>query len=95
MQTGWYREVNVKEIEGHKRQTAITVREQLVGIRAECVNQVRRILKMYGKVLPSGKLPALKELIPRRRDKRTASIAELSCEPIRLQVGHHRGLFRV
>ena len=63
MQTGWYREVTVKEIEGHKRQTALTVRKQLVGMRTECINQIRGILKMYGKVLPSGKLPALKELI--------------------------------
>ena len=63
MQTGWYREVTVKEIEGHKRQTALTVRKQLVGMRTECINLIRGILKMYGKVLPSGKLPALKELI--------------------------------
>ena len=63
MQTGWYREVTVKEIDGHKRQTALTVRKQLVGMRTECINLIRGILKMYGKVLPSGKLPALKELI--------------------------------
>jgi transposase len=63
MQTGWYREVTVKEIEGHKRQTALTVRKQLVGMRTECINLIRGILKMYGKVLPSGKLPPLKELI--------------------------------
>jgi transposase len=43
MQTGWYREVTVKEIEGHKRQTALTVRKQLVGMRTECINQIRGI----------------------------------------------------
>jgi transposase len=63
MQTGWYREVSVKEIDGHKQQTALMVRRQLVGMRTECINQVRGILKLYGKVLPSGKLPALQTLM--------------------------------
>jgi transposase len=63
MQTGWYREVTVKEIDGHKQQTALTIRRQLVGMRTECINQVRGVLKLYGKVLPSGKLPALKALM--------------------------------
>jgi len=63
MRTGWYRTVTVKEINGHKHQTALAVRRQLVGMRVECVNQVRGILKLYGTVLPAGKLPTLKELM--------------------------------
>ena len=63
MRTGWYRQVTVKEIDGHKQQTALAVRRQLVGMRTECINQIRGILKLYGKVLPPRKLPALKQLM--------------------------------
>ncbi len=55
MRTGWYQVVTVKDIESHKRRTALAVRSQLVGMRTELINQIRGTLKIYGHVLPSGK----------------------------------------
>lgn len=56
MRTGWYQEVTVKDIENHKRRTALAVRSQLVGMRTQMINQIRGTLKIYGRILPSGKI---------------------------------------
>jgi transposase len=62
MQTGWYREVSVKELDGQTNQTALKIRKLLIKQRTECTNFIRGTLKAFGTVLPLGKLPALETL---------------------------------
>jgi transposase len=62
MQTGWYREVSVKELDGQTNQTALKLRKLLIKQRTECTNFIRGTLKAYGIILRLGKLPALETL---------------------------------
>jgi len=51
MRTGWYREVGVKSLEGHKVRAILGARTRLVGMRTDIRNQVRGLLKIFGIVL--------------------------------------------
>ncbi len=62
MQTGWYREVSVKELDGQTNQTAMKIRKLLIKQRTECTNFIRGTLKAFGTILPLGKLPKLETL---------------------------------
>jgi transposase len=51
MRTGWYREVGVKSLEGHKVRAILGARTRLVGMRTGIRNQIRGLLKIFGIVL--------------------------------------------
>jgi transposase len=51
MRTGWYREVGVKSLDGHKVRAVLGARAQLVGMRTDIRNQIRGLLKIFGIVL--------------------------------------------
>ena len=51
MRTGWYREVGVKSLDGHKVRAILGARAQLVGMRTDLRNQTRGLLKIFGIIL--------------------------------------------
>lgn len=51
MRTGWYREVGVKSLDGHKVRAILGARAQLVGMRTDLRNQIRGLLKIFGIIL--------------------------------------------
>jgi transposase len=51
---GWYREAGVKSMESHTARAMLGVRDQLVGMRTNVMNQIRGILKTFGVVVGKG-----------------------------------------
>jgi transposase len=56
MRTGWFREVHVKSFEAQLHRSLLQCRLQLVNMRRDASNQVRGALKVFGIVLPPGRL---------------------------------------
>jgi transposase len=56
MRTGWFREVHVKSYEAQLQRSMLQSRLQLVNMRRDASNQVRGALKVFGIVLPAGRL---------------------------------------
>jgi len=56
MRTGWFREVHVKSFEAQLHRSLLQCRLQLVNMRRDTSNQVRGALKVFGIVLPPGRL---------------------------------------
>jgi transposase len=56
MRTGWFREVHVKSFEAQMHRSLLQCRLQLVNMRRDTSNQVRGALKVFGIVLPPGRL---------------------------------------
>jgi transposase len=54
VRTGWYREVEVKSVAAHLVRASLGVRQQLVGMRTEMINQIRGLMKIFGLILPKG-----------------------------------------
>lgn len=53
--SGWHKPVHVKSLECHQQRLILTSREKLVQLRVAVTNQIRRLLKTFGVVLPPGK----------------------------------------
>ena len=56
MQTGWYREVRVKNLDSHAVKGLLASRALLVKIRRDIENQIRGLLKNFGLVIGRAKL---------------------------------------
>jgi transposase len=56
MRTGWFREVHVKSFGAQLHRSLLQARLQLVNMRRDTSNQVRGALKVFGIVLPPGRL---------------------------------------
>ena len=59
MQTGWYREVRVKDLDSHAIKGLLASRALLVKIRRDIENQIRGLLKNLGLVIGRAKRGAL------------------------------------
>ena len=55
MQTGWYREVRVKHLDGHAIKSLLTSRALMVKVRRDIENQIRGLLKNLGLVIGRAK----------------------------------------
>jgi transposase len=56
MQTGWYKEVRVKELDSHAVRTLLASRALLVKIKRDLENQIRGLLKNLGLVIGRAKM---------------------------------------
>jgi len=55
MQTGWFKEVRVKDIDSHAVKALLASRALLVKIKRDLENQIRGLLKNFGLVIGRGK----------------------------------------
>jgi transposase len=55
MQTGWFKEVHVKDIDSHSVRALLASRALLVKIKRDLENQIRGLLKNFGLVIGRGK----------------------------------------
>ena len=55
MQTGWFKEVRVKDLDSHSLRALLASRALLVKIKRDLENQVRGLLKNLGLVIGRGK----------------------------------------
>jgi transposase len=62
MRTGWFREVHVKSFDAQLQRSMLQSRLQLVNMRRDASNQVRGALKVFGIVLPPGRLATFDRL---------------------------------
>jgi transposase len=62
MRTGWFREVHVKSFDAQLQRSMLQSRLQLVNMRRDASNQVRGALKVFGIVLPPGRLSTFDRL---------------------------------
>ena len=51
MQTGWYREVQVKRLSCHEVRAALNSRALFVKMRQDVENQIRGLLKNFGLII--------------------------------------------
>ena len=51
MQTGWFKEVRVKDLDCHAVKALLTSRALLVKIKRDLENQIRGLLKNLGRVI--------------------------------------------
>src|SRR4030088_1376364 len=58
MQTGWFKEVRVKDLDSHTVKALLASRALLVKINRDLENQVRGLLKNLGLVIGSAKMNA-------------------------------------
>jgi len=56
MQTGWYREVRVKDLDSHAIKSLLVSRALLVKIKRDLENQIRGLLKNLGLVIGRAKM---------------------------------------
>jgi transposase len=63
MRTGWFRAVHVKSFDAQLQRSILLSRLQLVNMRRDASNQVRGALKVFGIVLPAGRLAAFDQLV--------------------------------
>jgi transposase len=73
MRTGWFREVHVKSFGAQLYRSLLQARVQLVNMRRDTSNQIRGALKVFGIVLPPGRLGTFDRLVR----EQLASRAEL------------------
>jgi len=62
MRTGWFRAVHVKSFEAQLQRSLLLSRLQMVNMRRDTSNQVRGALKVFGIVLPAGRLSTFDKL---------------------------------
>ena len=62
MRTGWFRAVHVKSFEAQLQRSLLLSRLQLVNMRRDASNQVRGALKVFGIVLPAGRVSTFDRL---------------------------------
>jgi transposase len=55
MQTGWFKEVRVKDLDSHAVKAMLASRALLVKIKRDLENQIRGLLKNFGLVIGRGK----------------------------------------
>jgi transposase len=63
MRTGWFRAVHVKSFDAQLQRSTLLSRLQLVNMRRDASNQVRGALKVFGNVLPAGRLATFDQLV--------------------------------
>jgi transposase len=72
MQTGWFKEVRVKDLDSHAVKALLASRALLVKIKRDLENQIRGLLKNFGLVIGRGKFNVFAvraaELIENRPD---------------------------
>ena len=71
MRTGWFRAVHVKSFDAQLLRSLLQSRLQLVNMRRDTSNQVRGALKVFGIVLPSGRLSTFDSLARENIGSRT------------------------
>jgi transposase len=62
MRTGWFRAVHVTSFQAQLQRSLLLSRFQLVNMRRDASNQVRGALKVFGIVLPAGRLSTFDRL---------------------------------
>lgn len=62
MRTGWFRAVHVKSLDAQLLRSLLQSRLQLVNMRRDASNQVRGALKVFGIVLPAGRVSTFDRL---------------------------------
>jgi len=51
VRTGWFREVRVKSMDSHRTRAVLVARAQLVAAKVDLGNQIRGVLKTFGRVV--------------------------------------------
>ena len=51
LRTGWFREVRVKSMDSHRTRAVLVARAQLVAAKVDLGNQIRGVLKTFGRVV--------------------------------------------
>lgn len=71
MRTGWFRQVHVKSEQAQLLRSVLQSRLQLVHMCRDISNQVRGSLKVFGIVLPTGRLASLDQVVRQRISARS------------------------
>src|SRR6516162_9029954 len=78
MQTGWFKEVRVKDADCHAVKALLTSRALLVKIKRDLENQIRGLLKNLGRVIGRAKFNGFttraEELIEKNRPEPVAAV---------------------